>query len=468
MKAEVLVAEIGSTTTVVTAFDLGERPEVLGQGMAPTTAHEGDVIKGLEAAVADLERDLSVRSGAGSVVGPGKGSGDVRLAGPLEYGVMMAASSAAGGLSMSVHGLVYDMTVRAAKEAALGAGAVVKMVTAGDLTLYDLEELDRVGPKIILLAGGVDYGERDTAVRNARLLAERSPGVPVVYAGNVTARSEVAGIFREAGVRLYVVENVYPRIDELVVEPARRVIQDVFEEHITKASGMDRIREMVKGPIMPTPGAVMEACKLLQPVLGDLCALDIGGATTDVHSVAKGSPEIQAILESPEPFAKRTVEGDLGIYANSRVIYDEVKDRAWHDLGFDTEPVLKDLGAIPRDEKEVRLAVYLSRYAAEKAFSRHAGRIKYLYGPSGRETVAVGKDLTGVKTIIGTGGALVKLPGGEETLRTLIGQGAGRELYPKDARVALDHGYIMASCGVLSREYPHQAREILMRNLRVS
>ena len=28
----------------------------------------------------------------------------------------MAASSAAGGLSMSVHGLVYDMTVKAAEK----------------------------------------------------------------------------------------------------------------------------------------------------------------------------------------------------------------------------------------------------------------------------------------------------------------------------------------------------------------
>ena len=38
----------------------------------------------------------------------------------LEYGEMLATSSAAGGLKMTVHGLVYDMTAKAAKEAALG------------------------------------------------------------------------------------------------------------------------------------------------------------------------------------------------------------------------------------------------------------------------------------------------------------------------------------------------------------
>jgi hypothetical protein len=47
---------------------------------------------------------------------------------------MLAASSAAGGLSMTVHGLVYDMTVRAAREAALGQAPSIRFVTAGDMT----------------------------------------------------------------------------------------------------------------------------------------------------------------------------------------------------------------------------------------------------------------------------------------------------------------------------------------------
>jgi len=453
MKVDVLVAEIGSTTTVVNAFDLGDSPCLLGQGMSPTTAGEGDVTRGLARALEDLQGDLRANLGDG------------RDAGELEYGEMMAASSAAGGLSMTVHGLVYDMTVRAAREAALGAGAIVRMVTAGDMTGLDLKELDRIAPKIILLAGGVDYGEKDTALRNARLLAARSSRVPVIYAGNVAARGEVSAVFREAGIKLYLVDNVYPKVDELVVEPARRIIQEVFEEHITSAPGMDRIRDMVTGPIMPTPGAVMESCRILYLLIGDLCALDVGGATTDVHSVAKGSPEIQSILESPEPLAKRTVEGDLGIHVNARNIYEQVKEHADRDLGFNPEPVLRDLKVIPEDEKQVRLVVYLSRYASEVALSRHAGRLKYLYGPSGRQMVAAGKDLTNVRTVIGTGGPLTRLPGGEETLRALIGQGPGRELYPKDARVVLDGSYLLACCGVISRKYPEQAEKILTGSL---
>ena len=444
MKVDLLVAEIGSTTTVVSAVGL-ELPRLLGQGFAATRQEGGDVTAALERAVDNLTAGLA--------------------GGDLDWGEFMAASSAAGGLSMTVHGLVYEMTVKAAREAALGAGAVVRMITAGKMTAADLERLEQTSPKMILLAGGVDYGEKETALHNGALIAGLKPASPVVYAGNIAARDELAAIFRGAGVKAYFVDNVYPRVDELVVEPARRVIQEVFEEHIVTAPGMNRIRSMVGGPIMPTPGAVMEACKVLHPLLGDLCTVDVGGATTDVHSVAQGSPEIQAILESPEPLAKRTVEGDLGIHVNARNIAGQVGDSLELGLGFDPAPYLDNLQVIPENEQEIALVKYLRDAACDIAFQRHAGRIKFLYGPGGRITLASGKDLTGVRTIIGTGGPLTRLPGGKETLAGLAGQGYGRELYPKAAQIALDRRYIMATCGVLAKRYPEEARTLLLDSL---
>jgi len=444
MKLDLLAAEIGSTTTVVSAFTL-EPPRLLGQGIAATQQEGGDVAAALERAVEDLAKKL--------------GTAD------LDWDTFMAASSAAGGLSMSVHGLVYDMTVRAAREAALGAGAVVKMVTAGKMTPADLERLRQLNPKMILLAGGVDYGEKETALHNGACIASLGLPAPVVYAGNVAARDELAAIFKQAGVKAYFVDNVYPRVDELQVEPARRVIQEVFEEHIIAAPGMNRIRDMVNGPILPTPGAVMEACKLLYPLYGDLCAVDVGGATTDVHSVARGSPEIQAILENPEPLAKRTVEGDLGIHVNAGNIARIMGDRLNLELGFDAAPLLENMAVFPRDEREEALVRCLRDAACEIAFKRHAGTIRHLYGPGGRITLASGKDLTAVKTISGRGGPLTRLPGGKEALGRLIGQGYGRELYPKAARVVLDRSYIMAACGVMARRYPEPALALLSDSL---
>ncbi|MBF4510382.1 MAG: glutamate mutase L, partial [Aeromicrobium sp.] len=136
-RIDALVAEIGSTTTSVTAFDglagwPDTEPVLLGQGVAPTSVAEGDVGIGLVAARAALEAKT----------------------GPLEPGVTLATSSAAGGLRMTVHGLTQKMTAMAAREAALGAGAVVKHQTAGMLRDHDLAEVEAVRPNLVLLAGG--------------------------------------------------------------------------------------------------------------------------------------------------------------------------------------------------------------------------------------------------------------------------------------------------------------------------
>ncbi|MCG6589408.1 glutamate mutase L, partial [Clostridioides difficile] len=62
----------------------------------------------------------------------------------IEYNDMFATSSAAGGLKMTVHGLVYDMTVKAAKEAALGAGAVIRQITSGRIKRTDLNKIKEI------------------------------------------------------------------------------------------------------------------------------------------------------------------------------------------------------------------------------------------------------------------------------------------------------------------------------------
>jgi len=438
-RPDVLVAEIGSTTTVVSAFGGIERgrPSLVGQVTVKTTVDQGDARLGLDEA----------RQALGSMA---RGL-------PL-----MACSSAAGGLVMSVHGLVYDMTVKAAREAALGAGAVVKMVTAGLLSRWDLEEVSRLSPGIILLAGGVEHGDRNTVVANARALAAVDASIPVVFAGNSSARREVVDILRSQGRRVEAVENVYPAIDQLDVEPARRAIQRVFEERITEAPGMAGIREGLSGTLLPTPGAVMEASTLLYNEIGDLMTVDVGGATTDVHSITEGSEELRRISIFPEPFRKRTVEGDLGVWRNAVHIVDTIgEEDLSEELGFEVRVVLASMHTIPSTPAEERLVTRLAKEAVTLAVARHAGRVKEVYGPGGRAMVAEGRDLGRVQWIIGTGGALTRLPGGREALEALTAPGPGREMYPREARVLLDSNYVMAACGVLSTLWPEAASSLL-------
>ena len=457
MKVDVLVAEIGSTTTVVNAFHGldGDRPVYLGQGQAPTSVLDGDVRIGLQSAVSDLCGKLGTES--------------------LEYREMLATSSAAGGLKMTVHGLVYDMTAKAAREAALGAGGILHYVTAGRLRRTDLAKIKEIRPNLILIAGGVDYGERDTAIANAEMIRSMNLKIPVVYAGNVENQEEMRLIFpEEEGEQLYIVENVYPKIDALNVEPCRKVIQDAFEQNITHAPGMEHVREMVTGPIIPTPGAVMECTKLLYEYLGDLIVLDVGGATTDLHSVTVESDQVARLMISPEPKAKRTVEGDLGVYVNRWKVVESIGEEKLREQcreqGFSMEHALETYRAIPKTEEEVKLVELLTREAVVKAAERHAGRLRHIYGPSGRSTVAEGKDLTQVKYIVGTGGALTRLPHREEIMREITRcNESGMLLLPGEhAQILVDHDYIMASLGVLSKRYPQAAARLLEQSLGIT
>lgn len=61
-------------------------------------------------------------------------------------------------------------------------------------------------------------GERDTAIYNAEMIRSMDLKTPVIYAGNVENQEEIKLIFdEESGVKLYIVDNVYPKIDDLNV-----------------------------------------------------------------------------------------------------------------------------------------------------------------------------------------------------------------------------------------------------------
>ncbi|MBO4563352.1 MAG: glutamate mutase L [Clostridia bacterium] len=451
MNIDILVYEIGSTTTLVNAFNgIGtDSPRFIGQGQAPTSVLEGDVRVGLSSAIDDLAKNLNTDH--------------------VDYGIAFATSSAAGGLRMTVHGLVYDMTVKAARAAALGAGAIIKHATAGKMSDYDIEDVKAINPNLILLAGGTDYGERETAIENAKKIAASGLKVPVIYGGNIQNHHLITEIFKGTDIPLYITENVYPKLDLLNIEPARKIIHKVFEEHIVKAAGMEHVRDMVKGNIIPTPGAVMEAAQLLYNEIGDLAVIDIGGATTDVHSVTAGSDEIATIQTTPEPFAKRTVEGDLGMYVNAHNVIDMIgREKLEKELGLDIDAVMEHYKPIPDTEEQFKLTQRLCLAAGKTSIERHAGALRYIYTPRGRQTIAEGKDLTKLKYLVATGGALTRLPERRSIMRSIADSNEnGMMLFPKPSVLKLlyDDHYIMASLGVLSKQYPEAALLLMKQSL---
>lgn len=428
----ILTIEVGSTITKVNGFRHAPQGHLIhtAQAFAPTSVAQGDVMIGVKQAISQLNND------------PNPIDSDTEV---------FVNSSAAGGLRMTVHGLTYSMTARAAREAALGAGAIIKKVTAGLLDEFELVEIRDIHPNIILLAGGVDFGEKDIVLENARRLASLTLKVPVVYAGNRALRSAVSEIFNRADLELLIADNVFPEVDVLNIEPLRRIIHDVFNRHIIHAPGMTHLSEFTRHAILPTPGAVLLGSELFAEVMGDCLVFDVGGATTDVHSVTDGSQEWSMKLLEPEPRAKRTVEGDLGVFINAKNIIENVQD-------WETEDALLELQAIPVTEKQAKLTRWLCSKAVEISARRHAATVIDLYTPTGRKQVVKGKDLTAVKWVVGTGGALTKVEGGLEILQQIC-KGAGKYLLPQPGTtIVLDDAYRFSALGTIAQRYPEEVR----------
>ncbi len=429
--------EVGSTITKANGFvkNAEHGLEHVAQGFAATTVEQGNVGIGLLAAIEDLEQTSGYNTDSAEV---------------------FANSSAAGGLRVTVHGLTYNMTARAAKEASLGAGAIIKMVTAGELSAFDLEEIEEIKPNMIVLAGGVDFGARDVVLTNAIKIASLDLHVPVVYAGNSAIKRAVENVFKKSGTELMMAPNVFPDVDVLNVDPLRKRMQELFSRHIIHAPGMERLESLTDRPIIPTPGAVLRAAELFAEVAGDVLVIDVGGATTDVHSVTDGSLEYADKLTDPEPRAKRTVEGDLGVFVNAANIIEMAEEE-------ERRGRQGEIKALPDSEMEKEMTRWLCRKAVETGVRRHAGVIADLFTPSGKKQIVKGKDLTAVKWVIGTGGALTRVEGGREILQTVC-TGPGKYLLPAPgARILLDANYLFSALGTLSLDYPELVKNTFKR-----
>jgi len=452
MKIDILVAEIGSTTTIVNAFDINNlKPVFLGRGVANTSVNT-DVNEGLREAIKDLARYLKTSD--------------------IEYNEMFASSSAAGGLRVTVHGLVYEMTVRASKEAALNAGANIHLVTAGKLSSRNIEEIKKLNPNMIIVAGGTDYGETETALHNMHKILKMDLSIPIIYAGNVENHKEIREMFTKANRTslLKIVDNVYPRVDQLDILPLRKIIYETFEEHIIHAKGMQHITEMVNQKIMPTPGSVMEATMLLYEELGPIMTIDVGGATTDIHSIAEPSDDFKKYLEG-EPLQKRTVEGDLGVFINHENVVKlfkngELADRL--DISErELEFMLEQYTYMPTTQQERNLVYELAKKCTHKALDRHVGDFKRVFTSSGQKIIPEGKDLSRVEYIVLTGGALINLHDTEEIVREYLKGNQTKMMPSRAVKILRDHDYIMASVGVVALKHPEITLSLLKKSLRI-
>jgi hypothetical protein len=153
----------------------------------------------------------------------------------------------------------------------------------------------------------------------------------------------------------------------------------------------------------------------------------------------------------PEPRAKRTVEGDLGVFVNAANIMELAGDPGW-------EARMQDLAAMPEKESQRELTRWLCAQAVTIGARRHAGTLLDLYTPTGRKKIVRGKDLSAVKWVVATGGALTRVEGASDCLRAIC-TGPGKHLLPRpEARILIDRDYRFSALGTIAQAYPEDVR----------
>jgi uncharacterized protein (TIGR01319 family) len=452
----VALSDFGSTFTKVTLVEDGSG-RFLAQAHRPTTA-DTDVMDGYHAALDDAARRTDER---------------VDLVGEL------AASSAGGGLRMAAVGIVDELTAAAGRQAALNAGAKVELVVAGDLEAPDRERIAAVRPEVLLFCGGTDGGQRTKVLDNATALATVDGLQLVVVACNADIAATVAERFRGPGRTVVVVDNVLPAIDRLNIEPARQAIHEMFIRHVIGGKGLssgDAFESMV---LKPTPEAVLDAVRLFatwdeaNDTSEGVVVVDIGGATTDVHS-AMAVAERPAYITAkglPSLPVTRSVQGDLGMRWGADSVL--AADRAWlgATLGLD-DAKLDDAARLRRQRPD-----WLATKAADQqvddalavscihlAMRRHCGTVSTTYLPGqGIQLVQRGLDLRDATLLIGTGGALVRRPDSETLIGTALTRRTGESLCPTAPRILIDRCYVLAAAGLLSTRDRDAARGLLDR-----
>jgi uncharacterized protein (TIGR01319 family) len=312
------------------------------------------------------------------------------------------------------------------------------------------------------------------------MLTQLGLDVPVVVAGNKSVTPSVVRILSETMSEVVHAENVMPRLNELNIESARQMIRAIFLKKIVEAKGLHKANKLVDRMVMPTPAAVLKAAELVsrgsegEPGLGDIVVVDIGGDTTDIYSIAKGDPTQSSVTLHglPEPEAKRTVEGDLGMRysaaplvkaARAAVIarWAGVEESVVTDYA---EKVESNIEYLPQSPREEQVEVAMARACTALGIDRHTGYLETYFTPFGTAYSQIGKDLTEVKTVIGTGGVIINNRYTESILQGVVFDEAKPEvLKPRNPEYRIDESYIMASMGLLGEEYPDVAVRMMKK-----
>ncbi|MFQ8697320.1 MAG: glutamate mutase L [Peptoniphilus harei] len=442
-----LLVDVGSTYTKLHLVDTSKN--VILAGASSYTTVETDVREGFNKAYKKL-REIS----------------------DVKYDKILGCSSASGGLKVIAIGFSKSLTTDAARLASLSSGARILDVYSYELKDEQVEKIKSAGADIIVLCGGTDHGNRDNIIYNAKKLAKGSVKTPVVVAGNIDTHEEIRDIFNKADVPCDFTENVMPTTNTINYRPLRMTIGDLFIKTIAHAKGIDLLSQDFE-ILLPTPVAVQKAMSVYAKHLDKvILSVDIGGATTDIHSIGKTYYGEENVISPPidEPYEKRTVEGDMGMRYSATALYESVGDEPFLKFGIKdakekTEFRFNHTNYIPDNEEDLFFDNALCYIATHTSLMRHVGHIKKIKTPTRTIYEQYGKDLRPAEMFIGTGGSLINSDDPKKIL-SAIRDLDEKYLINRDVKCYLDKDYILSSAGLISTVDEEASYKLLKKYLK--
>ncbi len=289
----ILGVDCGSTTTKAILLDVADgQYRLVARCQVPTTsgAPWHDITVGIYHAMRQITENTGrlILDEEDQFIIPERGGGQ-------GVDILAATVSASPPLRLVVAGLSRDVSLKSAQRAARATYShiVGLIATDGPERLSDerrLQLVQNTQPDAILLVGGMDGGASRPVVDMARLmtlavqLESRRP--PMIYAGNIALRSQVAEVVGEQ-VELRSVDNVRPSLDVENLGPAQAELEETCREMVmSRLPGVALLRSWTPGEILLTSQGFGHVIRYLdrlhdrprQGVLG----IDVGGMTTTV------------------------------------------------------------------------------------------------------------------------------------------------------------------------------------------
>jgi uncharacterized protein (TIGR01319 family) len=463
-----VVTDVGSTTTKAILFRRKGTDWQFLFEESPTTVEKPyeDVTIGVLRAIRALEQ----------------ASGETLLSEGRPTVPYLSTSSAGGGLAMVVTGLVQDITAESADRVALGAGAIVQEIVAmndGRSPYRKIEDLKRLRPDMVLLAGGFDGDALSGPVFLAELLLEAGlhpklnpdAKLPVIYAGNSHALEFVRRALDDRFM-FHPVPNLRPTGDRENFEPTRDAIHELFMNHVmSQAPGYERLKGWVAAPIVPTPAGFAMILGLVSKELKTrVLAIDVGGATTDVFTADNGS-------------IFRTVSANLGLsysIMNVAMLSGVGEIRKLLDLDMSETELWNRIGnkhinptRLADNARDMRVEWAVASIAIREAVQTHFKVMQgsahlpaqpqldvndILRDPPKPILTRPSYGLRDYGMVIGSGGILSHSPR-DAAARILMD---GLELSPGTA-LAVDSAFMFPHLGVLSEVNPELAHELFFK-----